>query len=207
VRPCAGAIATYLARVSRVLLAVAALVLIVVLVLGRDDARDAARAEPVATQPVAPARTTSAAPTAPAARHIKKLTPDERREVEKQIETARAARAQRAATAAPAPPHLPEQGGIESLPPGALDMLKEALPYLADCYEQGSATPASAIAMLTLQGDPDVGTLIDPGAIVDDKQLPIDPEVAGCLATTLQSLELPPLREGDNVKLQFTFRR
>jgi hypothetical protein len=113
------------------------------------------------------------------------------------------------ATSAPTPPRLPasDEGGIEELPPGAFDMLKEALPYLAACYEQGSSTPDKALAMLTLEGDRDVGTLIDPGAITDENQQPIDPEVAGCMATTLQSLELPPLREGDTVKLQFTFRR
>lgn len=193
---------------TKILAAAAALVLVIVLVIGRDHERDAARAQPppVAAQPVAPA---------PHGSHIRRITPEQRRELEQKIAAARAARAQPAQPqashtgAAPAPPRLPASGagGIENLPPGALDMLKEALPYLADCYEQGSQSPDQALAMLTLEGDPDVGTLIDPGAITDEQQQPIDPEIAGCLATTLQSLELPPLREGDSLKLQFTFRR
>ncbi len=191
---------------TKLLAAVAALVLVVVLVLGRHRDREAASAPPTTTS--AP-RVAAAAPVVTgsgSSGRIKRITPEQRRELEHKIAAARAARAH-AGTTTPSPA-LPasHEGGIENLPAGALDMLKEALPYLADCYPQGSGAPKQAVALISMHGDPEVGTLIDPGEIHDEQQQPIDQEIASCLATTLQSLQLPPLREGDSVQLQLSLR-
>jgi hypothetical protein len=68
---------------------------------------------------------------------IKKITPDERRELEQKIDAARAARGH-VATSAGERPHLPPaKGGLESLPPGAFELLNQALPYLGACYGNG----------------------------------------------------------------------
>jgi hypothetical protein len=190
--------------VPRFLIAIAAVVLAVVLLLERSHARDSAKAEPVAMQPVGSA----AAPTTAPAGQIKKITPDERRELEHRIDAARAARGH-AATSAGERPHLPPaKGGLENLPPGALALLNQALPYLGACYGNGPRItgPHNAIVLVSLHGDPDVGTLIDAGEMHDDKGAAIDPDVASCLTTTLQSLQLPPMATGDTVDVQFSFR-
>lgn len=160
----------------------------------------------MATQPVGSA----APPTTASAGRIKQITPEERSELERKIDAARAARAARGyATSAGERPHLPPaKGGLESLPPGALALLNQALPYLGACYGHGATMtgPHNAIVLVSLHGDPDVGTLIDAGEMHDDKGAAIDPDVASCLATTLQSLQLPPMATGDTVDVQFTFR-
>lgn len=193
---------------TRLLAALAALVLVVVLVISRGHHRDAAPATPPNVQPVAAAATTAAtAGSATAPGRIKKITPEQRRELEKKIDTARAARVHAGATA---PPSLParHEGGIEDLPPGALDMLNAALPYLGACYGNGARMtgPHRALVLMSMHGDPDVGTLIDPGEMHDENGAAIDPEIASCLTSTLQSLQLPPLGDGNSVQLQFTFR-
>ena len=86
--------------------------------------------------------------------------------------------------------------------------MNQALPYLGACYGHGARItgPNNAIVLVSLHGDPDVGTLIDAGEMHDDKGAAIDPEVASCLTSTLQSLQLPPMATGDTVDVQFTFR-
>jgi hypothetical protein len=192
--------------VLRILAVVAAVVLVIALVIGRTHDRAPARAAPMQPAPVPTtiAGTAAAPPPSP----IKKITPDERRELQRKIDDARAARGH-AATSAGERPHLPAaKGGLESLPPGTVDMVKQALPYLAACYGHGATVtgPRSALVLVSLHGDPDVGTLIDPGEMHDDTGAPTDPEVASCLASTLQSLQLPPMATGDTVDVQFTFR-
>lgn len=201
--------ATHVARVKWLLAAIAAIVLVVVLVIGRNHARDAAKAEPPSMPAAVTASTGSAL--APPAGHIKRITPEERRELDRKIETARATRTARAAaSAAPERPALPasHEGGLENLPPGAFDMLKEALPYLGACYGHGATVtgPHGAIVLVSMHGDPDVGTLIDPGDMHDDNGVAIDPEIASCLTSTLQSLQLPPMVDGNTAQVQFSFR-
>lgn len=139
--------------------------------------------------------------------HVRKLaSAAERMRVEQRIADASAARTRTAgASSGTSPPQLPPAtGGIESLPPKALDALKEAIPYLSECF--GSDSPRNPIVQMTLEGDPDVGTLIDPGQMTDDKGAALSGPLADCLQTTLQSLELPPLAEGSTVRLQYSFR-
>jgi hypothetical protein len=186
--------------VKKLLVALVAAAIAVVLLLGHAR-HGASPPAAVAATPVEKAP--SAAP--PAAPHVKKITPDERRELAKQIDASRAAHGH-AATRAGERPQLPRTGTLADLPPAALDMLKEALPYLDACYGHGSNNygPNLAIAQVTLHGAADVGTLVDASEIHDDKGAPIDKDIADCLASTLQSLELPPLDV--DVPVQFSFR-
>jgi hypothetical protein len=40
----------------------------------------------------------------------------------------------------------------------------------------------------------------------DEAGQPIEPGLASCLKTTLESLELPPLAQGDELKLEYSLR-
>ena len=62
-----------------------------------------------------------------------------------------------------------------------------------------------AAVYMTMTGARDVGTLIDADKMLDADRQPIDPALGDCLKTTLESLELPPLAEGDSIKLQYSF--
>jgi len=139
--------------------------------------------------------------------HVKRLaSPEERKQLEKRIADARAARANAGTRSSTSAPQLPATaaGGIESLPTKTLDALKAAIPYLSECF--GSDSPKNPIVQMTLEGDPDVGTLIDPGQMTDETGGSISGPLADCLQSTLQSLELPPLAEGSSVRLQYSFR-
>jgi hypothetical protein len=196
-----------LRRVKKLLAAIAAVVVVVVvIVLTRHGTEASVR--PANATPVAAATTSDAAGAATPSR-IKKITPDERRELAQKIDAARAARGG-AATRAEERPHLPERKAatFNDLPPDAVAVLNEALPYLDACYNHGSNNygPNLAVALVTLHGAPDVGTLVDASEIHDDKGAPVDRDIADCLASTLQSLQLPPIDSTTDVGVQFSFR-
>jgi hypothetical protein len=195
--------------VRKLLAAGLAVVLVVGLIASRTRHRrvDEPRT-PVPTAAAIDHEASHASAPAPAPAHVRKLaTAEERTQVAQRIADARAARARAAgASATTSAPRLPAAapGGIESLPPKTLDALKEAIPFLSQCF--GSDSPRNPIVQMTLEGDPDVGTLIDSGQMTDEKGAPIAGPLADCLQTTLQSLELPPLAEGNTVRLQYSFR-
>jgi hypothetical protein len=141
----------------------------------------------------------------------------ERDRLAQQIAAAHAARTSSTgsgAHAAPVPPHLPAlpdtSHDVDRVPVHVLDALKQAMPYLIACYKEhapAQATPGlTAVAMMTLTGDPDIGTVIDADQMYDEHHQPIDPGVDACMRATMQTLELPPLQEGDSVKLQYSFK-
>jgi hypothetical protein len=150
--------------------------------------------------------------------HVKRVTAEERKQLAEQIQNARKGRA---ATSAPAGPSLPAQTPAPSLPKqpslSADDpeqfkttmrsAMKEVIPYLAECYDKAKSLPdaINVVAKLTLLGDPDIGTLIDTDGIADDKDgaLPSDFDV--CLRDSLTNLQLPPLAEGEEVKVTYPF--
>jgi hypothetical protein len=85
--------------------------------------------------------------------------------------------------------------------------MAEAIPILADCYEKtGHTGGGRAGVMMTLVGDPSVGTLIDADQLTDEAGAPLDPKLDGCLRDTFRSLELPPLHEGDSLHIKYTFK-
>ena len=83
---------------------------------------------------------------------------------------------------------------------------------LTDCYANAGSAVGGDItvrAHLVLTGDPDIGTLIDAGQLTDPQGGTFDKGFDDCIRSTLQSIELPPLAEGDavNVTYPFVFRR
>jgi hypothetical protein len=134
---------------------------------------------------------------------------DERREVADQIASAQASRAQSATP----PPRLPPIADtFTSSDPVTMKQtvrgaMREVVAHLMTCYEGSLSTRGRKdlhiVAHLTLTGDPDIGTLIDAPQLFDDQGAPLPPQLDDCLRDTLQSLELPPLTEGDHVNLDY----
>jgi RNA polymerase sigma factor (sigma-70 family) len=160
------------------------------------------------------------APTTPALpppQHVRKLAnADERRELVAQIAAAQAAR--RTVRA----PHRSSLGSADSADQGSFgsghegDMDKdvirgamhEVLPFLADCYGEARATTLSADhleikAHFTLTGDPDIGTVIDAKQLFDDSKQALPTKLDDCIRSTLQTLELPPLGDGDTIEVDY----
>lgn len=167
----------------------------------------------VGTPAVAPPSTTDRQPT----QHVRKLaSADERRELLATIAAAQAAR-----KAARAPHHSSlgsaasaDQGSFGSDHEGDMDKdvirgaMKEVLPFLADCYGDARATTLSADhleirAHFTLTGDPDIGTVIDANQLFDDKKAALPAKLDDCIRSTLQTLELPPLGDGDTIEVDY----
>ena len=149
--------------------------------------------------------------------HVRKLASAE----ERRVLAARIAEAQAARKSAPAPQHS-SLGAAASSDKGSFgsgheeDMDKdvirgamaEVLPFLGDCYSDARATTLSADhleirAHFTLTGDPDVGTLIDADQLFDDNQQPLPTKLDDCIRSTLQSLALPPLGDGDTIEVNY----
>ena len=160
------------------------------------------------------------APTTPALpppQHVRKLaSADERRELFAHIAAAQAARK------AVRVPHHSSLGSAGSLDQGSFgsghegDMdkdvirgaMQEVLPFLADCYGDARATTLSADhlairAHFTLTGDPDIGTVIDANQLFDDTKHALPSKLDDCIRGTLQTLELPPLGDGDTIEVDY----
>jgi len=147
--------------------------------------------------------------------HVRTLASEnERREVADRIASAQASRAH---SSTPAPRLPPITGTFASSDPGTMKQtvrgaMREVVAHLFSCYESSLSTRGrktlAIVAHLTLTGDPDIGTLIDAPQLFDDQGAPLPSKLDDCLRDTLQSLELPPLAEGDHVDLDYpiTFR-
>ncbi|MBV8760810.1 MAG: sigma-70 family RNA polymerase sigma factor [Deltaproteobacteria bacterium] len=175
----------------------------------------AASSSTAAPSTVAPAAVPTASP-APPPQHVRKLaSTDERRELAAQIAAAQAARKAGHAPVRPSPgAGEPTGGGAGSDHEGDMDKevirsaMHEVLPFLADCY--GAARAKATIgdhleirAHFTLTGDPDVGTLIDAKQLFDEKQRALPSTLDDCIRGTLQTLELPPLGDGETVEVDY----
>ncbi|HEX5058770.1 MAG TPA: hypothetical protein VFV99_05380 [Kofleriaceae bacterium] len=144
---------------------------------------------------------------------VRKLSPEQRRELGDKIAAAieRARTAQAASTshgtsagsapALPEPPSIPLEEAAKPLQ----EALQDAIPLLADCFEQHADNRAAA--MMTMTSDPDLGTVIDTAAITDKDGKPLEPKVDECLRNAIDSLALPPLgAQAGLLKVQYTFR-
>jgi len=142
--------------------------------------------------------------------HVRRITEDQRRALVEQIAAAHARRAaaDAAHSTAPAAGGEPATNSIdlEHVSAPVKDALGEAIPLLAECYEKTGKHQPRAGVMMTLFGDPSVGTLIDPTQLVDAEGKPLEPALDRCLRDTFGTLELPPLDEGDKLELQYTFK-
>jgi len=194
-----------------VALAVIAVVLVWYLTRGSDSPH--ATAAPSASAPG------SASPKPGPIERVKKVTHAERNELAKQIAAARAGRAAPAAPAGPslpaggsARPHLPEgkldPGDVDSFKTTFKSAMKDVVPYLAECLDKHSAVLPQELnvrAKLNLTGDPDIGTIIDTDGLTDDKDGPLQQEFDLCVRDALAGLELPPLAEGEQVRVTYPF--
>jgi len=177
----------------------------------RSDDAPAGKAPPAASETGsadAPAPSTGRRTAPPT--HVVQLTPEERKHVADRIASAHAARAH---SPGPRPelakPEMMNANDLDHVSEHVLQALEEAIPYLAACYKQVTPERARpqmrATATMTLTGDPDIGTVIDADQIFDDKHQPLDRKLDDCLRNTMQTLQLPPLAEGDAVKIQYSF--
>ena len=86
--------------------------------------------------------------------------------------------------------------------------MHEVLPFLADCYGEARGTTLTADhlsihAKFKLTGDRDIGTIIDAEQLVDDDGHVLPAKLDDCLRGTLQTLELPPLGDGDTIDVNY----
>lgn len=204
-------------RVSGVMKNLAAVALIAAAVLVwylRRHGHSPAAAPATATQasratatPGAPGAAAAAAAKPP--EHATKLSPEERRQVADRIAAAHTVR-----HSVPAPPSLPaarpalDPADTEGFKTTIRSGMKEVIPMLADCYDKAGSSVGNQItvrAHLVLTGDPDIGTLIDANQLTDPQDATYPAGFDDCVRSTLQSIELPPLAEGDEVKVTYPF--
>jgi hypothetical protein len=172
-----------------------------------EPARSAA--SPVALSPASPpsAQAAPASPSLAIPRHAVQLpSVAERQRVVERIAAAQSAH-QSAATKAPS---LAAED-----PPADLDKevirtaMREVLPFIQECYEAALPTLKSPDldlhAHLVLTGDPDVGTLIDADKLNDGNGVALPAKLDDCLRSTFQTLELPPIGEGDRIDVDYPF--
>ena len=165
---------------------------------------------PERTAAVIPAATTAPAAKPEEPRRATRLaTPMERQRLKDRIALAQSNRRATTATAVPSLPDAPKINKVT-----IRDAMREAIPYVQDCYERALptlATPDLRIkAHLVLRGDPDVGTIVDaPHPLVDEHGQPLPASLDDCFRSTFQLLELPPLAEGDEIEVHYplTFRQ
>jgi hypothetical protein len=191
------------------------MIVIVAFVLYRRSAGDAA--SHAADRAPAAAAASPSAPSAGAAKprppeHVTRFAnPAERQAVADRIA---ASRAERTRQAPPRPPSLPAESGapgdgdshdLERAAPKLKVALAEAIPFLAECYKTAPVKQRRPAVLLTLTGAPDVGTLIAADELTDPDGKPLDADLAGCLRTTLGSLELPALDATGDLHLKYSF--
>lgn len=200
----------------RKLVAILAVIAIAGAVVWWKWSRDSRGVPPAAAAAAAVPVTGSAArPATPDPKVVRRLAPEERKQLGLQIAASlQRARAQRAAAAS----HAAAGGAVPSsdedpvIPLEAVgkplqDALNSAIPLLAKCYERaGSATPRTAVAMMTMASDPDLGTVIDTAQITDADGKQLDHALDECLRDTIDSLALPPLGQPGKLQLQYSFR-
>lgn len=153
--------------------------------------------------------TASASARVPAAPpSIRRITEDQRRQIAAQIAEARARRARAGSDASGAldAGSAERRIAVEHVSAPVKSALEEAIPILAECYVRTGKRQARPAVMMTLIGDPAVGTLIEPTEMFDHEHKPLDPALDRCLRDTFATLELPPLDEGDRLDIQYSFR-
>lgn len=160
----------------------------------------------------APSATPTATGSAKPPTHATQITPEQRRDIAQRIANAHAVHS------VPAPPSLPaasptlDPTDTEGFKTTLRSAMREVIPMITDCYANAGSSVGAEItvnAHLVLTGDHDIGTLIDAGQLTDPAGGTFDKGFDDCMRATLQSIELPPLAEGDsvNVTYPFVFRR
>jgi len=150
----------------------------------------------------------TARPTPGPMTRVRRLPAEERRQLGAQIEAARArGRAERASAGGAggaAVAVLDDTISLEQVGPKVQAAFQEAIPILAVCYGDKPAG-ATAVVTMTMTSDPDLGSVIDTDAMLDQDGKPLAPELDDCLRTAIESLVLPPLEVGGRLPLQYSF--
>jgi hypothetical protein len=98
--------------------------------------------------------------------------------------------------------------GVEDVTAALHDAMPAVMPHLRDCYERARpdlARPDVAAEIdLTLEGDPDIGTMVEADVRLDPGQR-LPGAFVDCMRSELQLLELPPLPTGDRVTVTYPF--
>jgi hypothetical protein len=162
-------------------------------------------------------------------RHVRRLSADDRRALAAQIASAHAQRERardHASTEPPAPatspgarlPSSPALFGPTLTAAGSADgaaldndtiraAMREVIPFVLQCYETAQPTLGAdhlAIhAHFTITGDPDVGSLVDAQQLFDDDDHPLPTALDDCVRSTIQTLELPPIGDGETVEVNY----
>lgn len=168
----------------------------------RDDGRRSSRPTAGATA----VSISSSSPPPP--HHVTRIAPDERQRIADRITAAQRRLHTTPAGPRPSLPPLPDTDthDLERVEATLKDAMTEAIPILADCYDNtGHTDGGRAGVLMKLIGDPSVDTLIDADQITDEAGAALDPALDKCLRDTFLSLELPPLHEGDELHIKYTF--
>jgi RNA polymerase sigma-70 factor (ECF subfamily) len=168
---------------------------------------------PVAQAPES-SHTIDSATTSPT-QHVRQLASAERQQLAERIATAQAVRAKRKQAATPtsqsdqAPPSSSGSAHEADMDKEVIrGAMREVLPFLGDCYGEARESTLAADhlaihAKLKFTGDRDVGTIIDAQKLVDDEGHALPVKLDDCLRGTLQTLELPPLGDGDTIDVDY----
>jgi hypothetical protein len=194
-----------------VLALVIAIAVGVVLWLRRPDPAPAARLTgPVATEqkrapndPPASSASDPAMPRPPVAR-VRKTSPGARRQLAEQIAAARARARASSTSSAQSAAGSDDTIQLEQVSSDVKAAFEGAIPILAECY-QDSAGKTAAVQMV-IWSDPSIGSVIDTDEMKDEQGKPLAKEVDDCLRSTFDSLELPPLKSGGRLPLQYSFK-
>ena len=173
---------------------------------------------------IAPARTTAAAgpplatpiePSGPAL-HVRRLRDAGERTT--LVEQIRLARNQRAAAPRPAPSAAPaaaSSGPTPALPEPVVDKayirraVRELLPLLRDCYDQGlerdPKLAGTVTVEFTIEGEPGVGGVIGRSAIDPAGTTLADAAARECIQETMYGLEIDPPADGGVVTVRYPF--
>ncbi len=144
-------------------------------------------------------------------KHVQQLASAERDQLAQRIGAAQLARAEARRVAA-----APTEARAGAAAPHEAEMdtnairgaMREVVPFLSECYEQNRASlHADHLAIhahFTMTGDPDVGMVIDAQQLADDAtQQPLPATLDDCLRSTLQTLELPPIGDGETIEVTY----
>lgn len=173
---------------------------------------EAPHATPTAAAGATPVTSAQAATVTPAAAkpHVSRLDPAARAPL---LESIRRAREHREAVATAAPtspgprPTLPVDDDLDNQ--YIRDAVKELIPLLSDCYEQGLARDpklaGSVVVDFTIEGEPGVGGVIGKSAIDPQQTTLRDPQVTECVEQTMYALQIDPPADGGVVHVTNAF--
>lgn len=140
---------------------------------------------------------------------------EERRQLAQRIAAAQAARRAAASPSAgssssrTAPPELPAGSGSMDSADQVLAQMQNALEqvkaHVTTCVDLAGVAVPGFKADLALNGDPDIGTLIDAGALMTVDGKPLPAQFDDCVRGVMQSLELPVMAVGDEFKVSYEF--